>query len=91
MLMARARIMILVRSEIVLSIIIDILARRVSGRGSVGLIRRVHRSRGFFAQESTSTLTVAWGKMRGPGSSVARGALPGRESTNKEEPQPRKR
>src|SRR5262245_29149849 len=37
MLMARARIMTIVRSEIVLSIIINILARRVSGRASVGL------------------------------------------------------
>ena len=37
MLMARDRIMTIVKSEIVLSIIINILARRVSGKTSVGL------------------------------------------------------
>jgi len=37
MLMARDRIMTIVKSDIVLSIIINILARRVSGRASVGL------------------------------------------------------
>ena len=35
--MARDRIMTMVKSEIVLSIIISILARRVSGKASVGL------------------------------------------------------
>ena len=37
MLMARDRIITIVKSEIVLSIIINILARRVSGKASVGL------------------------------------------------------
>jgi hypothetical protein len=37
MLMARDRIMTIVKSDIVLSIIINILARRVSGKASVGL------------------------------------------------------
>lgn len=36
-LIARERIMTIVKSEIVLSIIINILARRVSGKASVGL------------------------------------------------------
>jgi hypothetical protein len=36
-LMARARIMTIVKSDIVLSIIISIFARRVSGKASVGL------------------------------------------------------
>jgi hypothetical protein len=37
MLMARDRIITIVKSEIVLSVIINILARRVSGKASVGL------------------------------------------------------
>jgi hypothetical protein len=37
MLMARDRMMTMVKSEIVLSIIINILARRVMGKASVGL------------------------------------------------------
>jgi hypothetical protein len=37
MLIARDKIITIVKSEIVLSIIINILARRVSGKASVGL------------------------------------------------------